>query len=99
MNSVQFVEGVDFRFVDGSFGARHKRAVHEGLAAHSSVVVYSQRPSGETIAIPVDGRNAAIQALGAEWAKECPHQTHLGFTLDEEGEIGVDAIQLCHFDP
>lgn len=97
--SEQFVEGVDFRFVNGSFGARHKRAVREGLAAHASVVVYSQRPNGERVAIPVDGRKDAIGALGSEWAKECPHQTHLGFTLDPNGEIGVDAIQLCHFEP
>ncbi len=92
-----FVEGVDFEFVSGPFGTLLKRAVREGLSSHPSAVVYSKRPNGETVAIPVDGRQTAIDALGAEWAKEDPHQTHLGFALDPDGQIGVDTIELCHF--
>lgn len=94
----QFVEGVDFRFVIGSFGRKLKRAMREGLAEHANVAVYSRRPNGHPVEIPVNNRKAAIDALASEWAKECPLQTHLGFTLDRDGEIGLDTIELCHFE-
>lgn len=90
-----FVEGIDYKVYEGSFGTHILRAVKEGVAAHPNEPLYAATPDGDLELLPVENRKEALDALIDRWRKSNDRGTMFGVALDPHGLIGVDTVEYC----
>lgn len=88
-----FIENVDYRVCEGSFGTHVLRAIPEGISHHKDGPLYAATPEDDLELLPVEGRKEALDALIDRWRRSNDRGTMFGVYLDPHGIIGVDTLE------